>query len=265
MIGHLLSSILVLLFFYSSWTNITVRITVVLLVILFVYLNNDYYDVDNDLLTTNNPDRKTFLLDHLNESLGLQAICVGFALVIAGTYEVGLLLGSLASLSLGWIYSAYAKDIPFFDIVTFAGWGGSILLLSFPVVRLLGWILVGQLVLLTAVSQTIQVLRDQSDDRKASLQTTAVTLGSETTYWLAQLLITASALYGIGFLHQYFGALMVLPLAISFSPDTVNRYWLTVRAVLGIGWVSMLFWVLTYGETFGLLLRVGPSAELGLP
>jgi 4-hydroxybenzoate polyprenyltransferase len=237
------------------------RFVYALLLNLFSYLNNDYYDVERDLEGGRDVEKTRYLREHLGAALAAQ-IALALALVaLALGYDPELLVAGGLGAGVCWAYSARLKRVPYADVAAMTLWGAAMPLAAVPLDNELGWALVGQLALFSTCFELIQVLRDREEDAVARLETTAVRLGARRTLLLARLAMLATAVYAALILQRWLGlALLVAPLlpapnASDGSAEAIARYWNRVRLVFGLVWLATLAWVYTTGQSAGWLVR----------
>jgi 4-hydroxybenzoate polyprenyltransferase len=214
--------------------EIVARLVFGALLNLFVYLNNDYLDVEDDAASPTKAGRKVaYLQNHkpqaMRAQLGLLGLLSGFAVVWGG--------GLLAALALGagvcWIYSAKLKRMPFVDVLAMIVWGVAMPMVAVPPGHADGWWLLAQLGLFSGVFETVQVMRDHDEDARLGIRTTAVALGVVETKWLGRALLVASGVFAALVFHPL---LVAGPVAAAFLPvhrGAYDRYWNRIRLALG--------------------------------
>lgn len=211
---------------------------------LLVYLNNDWFDLDDDLeAATRDREKTRFLAAHRDAArraqLGLLALLTGFALVWGGGLLWPLLLGG----GVCWIYSALLKRRPYVDVIAMMIWGLAMPAVAVPPGHPEGLVLLGQLALFSGAFETIQVLRDRPLDARRGIRTTAVVLGRARTERLARGLLVLSGAYAATCFHPL---LAVLPLTAAMLPIPacgLQRYWNHVRMLLGPTLLLECAWV----------------------
>jgi 4-hydroxybenzoate polyprenyltransferase len=224
---------------------------------LFAYLNNDFCDIERDLAGGRDAEKTRFLAAHRSAALAVQCVLLAALLAVAALVRPGLALSVVLGGGLCVLYSAWLKRVPFVDVVAMAAWGMGMTLVAFPLSDPVGWVLVVQLGLFSAVFETIQVIRDEAEDRRSGIRTTAVQLGTARTLLLARACMFASALYGILVVHRIFALIQLGALAIPFTTDAPARFWTSVRLVLGVSFLCILASVFWTGRTAGLLVGFG--------
>jgi len=216
-----------------------VRTLFALVLNALVYLNNDYLDVDLDAQTPDKDRKKVlFLQAHKPQALALQWVLFG-ALMLIATAAPGLWLALLLGAGVCVAYSKWLKHVPGLDILAMGVWGFAMPLCGSPLERSLGLLLALQLGLMSAVFETIQVIRDYEADRAAGVRTTAVALGVGPTLWLARALMLASALYAAFVLHPVAGAIAAAALLVPMRPGAVDTYWTRIKLISGVAWLCI--------------------------
>ncbi len=232
--ANLAAAALIMLALRLPAHEIVVRLVFGALLNLFVYLNNDYLDVEDDAASPTKAGLKVaYLLNHKKEAvraqIGLLGLLVGFGVVWGG--------GLLAAVALGggvcWIYSARLKRMPFVDILAMIVWGIAMPMVAVPPGSEEGWRLLVQLGLFSGVFETVQVMRDHDEDARLGIRTTAVALGVIETKWLGRALLVGSGVYAALAFHPLlaFGPFAAVFLAV--HRGSYDRYWNRIRLVLG--------------------------------
>lgn len=232
--ANLVAAVAIMLALRLSWPELVMRTGFGVLLNLLVYLNNDWFDLDDDLVAGTRDRGKTeFLAAHrpaaLRAQWGLTGLLGGFALVWGGGLWVPLVVGA----GVCGIYSATLKRRPFVDVAAMMVWGMAMPAVAVPPGADVGWWLLGQLALFSGVFETIQVLRDREIDARRGIQTTAVVLGHGRTQRLARGLMVAAGAYAAWCFHP---ALLVLPVVAAGLPIPrvgLQGYWNRVRVLLG--------------------------------
>jgi 4-hydroxybenzoate polyprenyltransferase len=216
-----------------------VRTLFALVLNALVYLNNDYLDVDLDAQTPDKDRKKVlFLQAHKPQALALQWALLA-ALVLISTAAPGLWLALLLGAGVCVAYSKWLKHVAGLDILAMGVWGFAMPLCGSPLDRSLGLLLALQLGLMSAVFETIQVIRDYEADRAAGVRTTAVALGVRPTLWLARALMLVSALYAALVLQPVAGAIAAGALLVPMRPGAVDTYWTRIKLISGIAWLCI--------------------------
>jgi 4-hydroxybenzoate polyprenyltransferase len=214
--------------------EIAYRLAFAFVLNLLVYLNNDWYDLADDLAATGKDQRKNaYLVAHPRAAVGAQLGLLAILLALALAWGGGLLLALLAGGGVCWAYSAGLKRVPIFDVLAMIAWGVAMPLVGLAPGHPEGWLLLGQLGLFSGVFETIQIIRDHDADQAAGVRTTAVVLGRERARQLARgLMILAGVYAGLAFTWW----IAPLPLLAALIPmgEDIGRYWNRVRVVLGL-------------------------------
>ena len=225
---------------HLSWVELGFRGLFAFLLNLLVYLNNDWYDLADDLASSSKDHAKTtFLAEHpragLMAQIGLLALLTALALVWGG----GLIVALIAGGGVCWAYSAGLKRRPYLDVLAMIAWGVAMPLVGLAPGHPEGWLLLGQLGLYSGVFESIQVLRDHDADTEAGVRTTAVVLGPDRTRVLVRSMMVLAGLYAGAAFAWYFALLPVLAALMPIpsspqDPATVERYWHRVRLMMGL-------------------------------
>jgi 4-hydroxybenzoate polyprenyltransferase len=229
-----------------------------------VYLNNDYVDVDLDAQTPDKDRTKVmFLQAHKRQALLLQwalfAVLVAIAAVAPGLW-LALALGAGVCIA----YSKWLKHVPGLDVLAMGVWGFAMPLCGAPLDRSLGLLLALQLGLMSAVFETIQVIRDYDADRAAGVRTTAVVLGKPASLWLARGLMLASALYAALVLHPLAGVIAAGALLVPLRESAVDSYWTRIKLISGVAWLCICALTFLTERSHGVLLSVHASDTTSL-
>ena len=230
---------------HLEWPEVGYRCLFALLLNLLVYLNNDWYDLEDDLEAGTRDRAKTaYLAAHRRAGFHAQVGLLVVLVVMAVAWGGGLIYALFAGGGVCWAYSAGLKRRPFVDVLAMIAWG-----VAMPSVGLApghpeGWLLLAQLGLFSGVFETIQVLRDHEIDSAASVRTTAVVLGRPRTEQLARVLMVGAGIYaGLGF-AWYFA---VLPMVAASLPmpksGEVEGYWHRIRLLLGLSMIGQAAFV----------------------
>jgi len=245
--------------------ELLVRGAFALVLNLLVYLNNDVYDVVQDLESpTHDGDKTRFLREHPGAATLAQLGLVAVLLAVALAWGGGLLVAGLAGGGICWAYSARLKRVPYVDVLAMLAWGVAMPLVGFPLERTVGWLIVGLLGLFSGCFESIQVMRDHDEDLRSGVRTTAVALGVVRTRRLLALLFVAAGVYGAAVFHPLaaLGPGLAVLLPVPREPDALERYWTRVRVILGltlVGACAITWWT---GATAGLWVRVPVDAVL---
>lgn len=248
--ANLVAAIAVMLALRLSVDELVVRVVFGVLLNLFVYLNNDWLDLADDLASFTRDRAKTeFLAAHRAAAVRAQVGLFGLLIAIAMWHGAGLIWPLVLGAGICWAYTAKFKHRPYADVLAMIAWGVAMPLVGVPPGHAAGWPLLGQLALFSGVFETIQIMRDHDHDARRGIRTTAVVLGPARTSTLARWLLVASAIYAGAVFHPL---LMVLPLVASTASvpqSDLDGYWTRVRLLLGPTFI--LECVLAYMGGFG--------------
>jgi 1,4-dihydroxy-2-naphthoate octaprenyltransferase len=142
-------------------------------------------------------------------------------------------------------------------------WGVSMPLVGFPLDRMAGWILVGQLGLFSTVFESIQILRDRADDAAQAAQTTAVLLGEHATRRIIGGALIVAGGYAILCLSPWAGLAVIACVFMPIGED-IPRYWNRIRLVCGLAFLAECATLYATGHTQGLWLQIPADARLWL-
>lgn len=229
---------------HLSWIEIGFRAVFAFLLNLLVYLNNDWYDLADDLAATGKDQRKNaYLAEHRRAAVIAQLGLAGLLLALALIWGGGLLIALLAGAGVCWAYSAGLKRVPIFDVLAMIAWGMAMPLVGLAPGHPEGWLLLGQLGLFSGVFESIQVIRDHDADAAAGVRTTAVVLGLERAQLLVRALLILAGLYAGLMFTWWIAPLPILAVLIPLRRDDIDRYWNRVRVVLGLALLAETAWV----------------------
>jgi len=211
------------------------RLVFAFLLNVLVYLNNDFYDVADDMASEDKDRTKTeFLREHRSAAIVAQLGLVATLLAMALWWRDGLLLAGLVGGGVCWAYSAKLKRLPVVDVAAMIAWGVAMPMVGLPLDRLEGWVLLGQLGLFSGVFESIQVLRDHDEDAAIGVRTTAVVLGKARTRQLIQVMLALAGLYAAVFVHPLLAILPAVAAVMPMRANDPSLYWNDVRLMLGI-------------------------------
>jgi 4-hydroxybenzoate polyprenyltransferase len=249
--------------------DLVYRTLYALLLNVYIYLMNDYYDIELDLASPQKDQAKArFMAEHRGAArgalVGLAALGAGAALVHSSVLVVAFVVNSAVVL----VYSAWLKRWPLVDLVMMGLWGVTMALVALPEGALpdaigsllpariqltglaqgaasaaqiaLAWKLLGLLGLLCAAFEAIQVVRDEPGDRATAIVTTAVLLGVRGAAWLFRAIVVGAALYGWLAIGSPLALALGLALALPLTPERADRTWDLCRLLFGLVWVALL-------------------------
>lgn len=224
---------------------------------LLVYLNNDYLDLDADLAAPSREAAMTrFLAAHRRAAIVAQLGLCALAFAVALAFRIELLIPLVAGGGLCWAYSARLKRIAGLDVLAMILWGVAMSSVGAPLGDPLAWALVVQLGLFSGVFEAIQVLRDRPEDQRAGVRTTAVVLGERGTRALIRGLLIVAGLYASLVIHPGLGLLPLVGVGLPIDAAAIPAYWTRIRALLGISLLGAVAWIVAYGGTDGLVVRI---------
>lgn len=232
--ANLAAAVALMLALHLSIPEIVLRTTFGVLLNLLVYLNNDWFDLDDDLATTSRDHDKTeYLAAHrdaaVRAQLGLLGGLAGIAVIWGGGLGWALVIGA----GVCTLYSAVLKRRPFVDVLAMMVWGVAMPAVGVPPGHPEAWLLLGQLGLFSGVFETIQVLRDREIDAPRRIATTAVVLGASRTRALARGLMVLSGIYAAWCFHPLLLLPPLLAAALPLPAGDLQPYWNRVRLLLG--------------------------------
>jgi len=244
--------------FHLPWIDVGYRALYAVVLNVYIYLMNDYFDVELDLASPQKDQTKArFLAEHKGAGagalIGLGLLLLGAAAAHSWLLVIAFGVNSFIVL----IYSAWLKRKPMVDVVTMGLWGVSMALVGLPAASSgLGWRLVGLLGLLCSCFEIIQVVRDEPGDRVTNIVTTAILLGARGAAWLFRAMVLASALYGTLLFGQLrllapFGrsaveaqfpvaAALLIAAVLPLTPERADRTWDLCRLLFGAVWAALL-------------------------
>jgi 4-hydroxybenzoate polyprenyltransferase len=225
------------------WGDLLFRSAFALVLNVYVYLMNDYFDIAVDLASDQKDQPKVaFMAKHKGATLGAIAglgVLLAAAALIHGSLVLTLCL--LANTIIIGTYSAWLKRLPIVDILMMVLWGGAMQLVAVPDAnQALAWKLIGLVSLLCACYEPIQVIRDEPDDRKHGLVTTAVLLGTRATAWIYRVLVLVTTAYGVLLLESPVCWGFALAALLPLEPSTARRSWDLARVIFGLAWLGIL-------------------------
>jgi 4-hydroxybenzoate polyprenyltransferase len=234
------------------WPEVAWRLAFALGLNVLVYLDNDVADVQQDLISEDKDRAKTrFLSEHLGSArAGEVALLLGLT-AVAATIDLSLFVPLLVGGGVCWAYSRWLKRRPFVDVAAMVIWGGTMPAVAFGFDTANGWALVGLLALISGAFESTQVLRDLDEDSREGVRTTAVVIGAANTRHLVRFFALAAGAYGGLVLHSVVG--WIPALAVLLPRGDPSRDWNRLRAVCGVGFLAVLYFVWSTGELSGLL------------
>jgi 4-hydroxybenzoate polyprenyltransferase len=247
-----------------AWGEVLLRTAFAFGLNVLVYLNNDYFDVADDLQAASKDSAKSrFLADHMPAARAAQWVLLcTLALAALTDRGAGLLLPLLFGSGACFWYSAQLKRRPWADILSMMVWGVSMPMCGAPLGSALGVALALQLGLFSGVFETIQVLRDRDEDERQGLRTTAVVLGPRRTLMLARALMVAASAYALLVMQPIAALISMSALLVPFREHAAERYWNQVKLVCGCAWLVISAFIYSAGHSGGLLLAIERALQL---
>lgn len=239
--NNLAVSVSMMLAFALPWLDVLYRTGYALVLNVYVYLINDYCDIDVDLVSAKKDQAKVrFMAEHKGAALGA---LLGLGLVLLGAalaHSTLLVVAFVSNTVLIGAYSAWLKRVPFIDVLLMAAAGATMTIIGVPTGSLLGWKLIGVLALLSAGYETIQVIRDEPTDREQGVRTTAVLLGAMAAAWVFRAIMAGAAAYGFLVIGSPVGLGFALAVPLPLSTERATRTWDMVRIIGGLVWLGLL-------------------------
>jgi 4-hydroxybenzoate polyprenyltransferase len=239
------------------WTEVAFRALFAFVLNALVYLNNDWFDAEDDLRAPGRDGPRTrFLAQHMDSALAAQGVLLVILIAAALAFDPGLLLALLIGGGICVWYSHSLKRVPYLDVVAMAVWGIGMPMCGFPLDRTLGWCLALQLGTFAAVYETIQVMRDAPADAIAGIRTSGVVLGVARTRVLSRALMVVASLVAGTLLHPVAGVVAAAALLIPLDGSDVARRWTQVRMIYAAAWLIAIAWIWLTGSSAGLLWSI---------
>jgi 4-hydroxybenzoate polyprenyltransferase len=248
---------------HLPWLEILGRTSFAFGLNVLVYLNNDYFDVADDLRADGKDAVKArFLAEHLPAARAAQWALLALLTAVAIAWKPGLLVSLLCGAGVCVWYSAQLKHMPYADILSMMVWGVAMPLCGVPLHSVLGLLLALQLGLFSGVFETIQVLRDREEDAAQNVRTTAVVLGPRRTLIVARALMVLAGAYALLVMHPLAALISIGALLVPFQSNAIDgtasipRYWTRVKLVCGCAWLVMCGFVYFAGHSGGLRFAI---------
>ena len=242
--NNLLTSISLMLAFRLPWDDVLYRSVFAAVLNIYVYLINDYCDIDRDLASPQkDQDKARFMARNRGAVVG--ALVGLAAMLVAGAWYHShlLLLAVAANTVVVYTYSAWFKRIPIADVLIMSVCGVTISLVGLPEGKLLGWKLVGLLGFVCASFEVIQVIRDEPGDRESGVTTTAVLLGARASAWIFRAIVLGAAAYGYWVIGSLLPLVLLPAIFFPLTPAGASRTWDWCRVLFGGVWGGLLLQV----------------------
>lgn len=237
---------------------------------VFIYLQNDYYDIELDLASPQKDQAKArFMADHRGAARAALAALATLLLLSALLHSTVLLIAFAVNALVVFVYSAWLKRWPLVDVAMMGIWGVTMAMVALPpgalpagiegalaspiqlpwlaassaatVAQLaLAWKLILLLGLLCAAFEVIQVVRDEPGDRETKIVTTAVLLGARGAAWLFRAIVVGTAAYGLFVVGAPVSLVLLVAVALPLTPERADRTWDLCRILFGLAWVAIL-------------------------
>lgn len=226
--------------FHLELPDFTYRCGYALFLNIYVYLVNDFWDIDVDLASPKK-DRKKVRFMAENRSAAAGAILtLALVLLLAGfVHSRLLLLAFLINTVMIHAYSVWLKRVPIADLLMMALAGASMTMVGLPE-RPLGWKLLILLSLICSCYEVIQVIRDEPEDRQNDVRTTAVLLGARRAAWIYRAVMTLSAVYGLIIVGSPICLALLLAIPLPLTPERAPRSWDLARLITGSVWMGLM-------------------------
>ncbi len=247
--NNLAVTLSMMLAFRLAWPDLTYRLIYAVLLNMYVYLINDYFDIELDRRSPDRDrDHAEFMAAHRSATaggiIGLGVLLLAGALV----HSTLLVLAFVSSTAVIVLYSSSLKRVPIADLLMMAIAGGTGTIIGLPGDQLsgdqlLGWKLIGMLSILCCCYELIQIIRDEPTDRENKIKTTAVLLGVRTTTWIYRLVMTLAAVYGELVIGSHLALVLLVAALLPLSPARAARTWDGVRVISGSVWVGLMIQV----------------------
>jgi len=242
--NNLLTSVSLMLAFRLPWDDVLYRSVFAAVLNIYVYLINDYCDIDRDLASPQKDHDKARYMAR-NRGAAVGALIGLAALLVAGAlyHSELLLLAFAANTVVVYTYSRWFKRMPVADVLIMSVCGVTISLVGLPEGSLLGWKMVGLLGFICASFEVIQVIRDEPGDRRSGVTTTAVLLGARASAWIFRAIVLGAAAYGVFVIGSFVPLALAPAVLFPLSPDGASRTWDWCRVLFGGVWGGLLILV----------------------
>ena len=223
------------------WPDILYRGVFALLLNIYVYLINDYCDVEIDISSADKDRKKTAFLRENLKAARVALFSLAFVLGIAGIlHSPVLFICFLANTVVVYSYSVRFKRMPYIDVIAMIVCGITMSLAAVPQNGVIAYKYFVVLGLICAAFEVVQVIRDEPEDRLAGICTTAVRLGQFRARLIFVFLVLSVAAYSYFLIHSRAGLLFLLALAVPFSSKNASRAWDILRLIFGAAWLLMM-------------------------
>ena len=239
--NNLVSTVSLMLAFQLPWTDVAYRSVWAVILNLYIYLMNDYCDIERDLGSHQKDQAKArYMADNRRAAqfalLGLSAALLAGALLHSNLLVIALVANTVVV----WSYSAWFKQVAIVDVILMAICGVTISLPGLPVGDPMGLRVAAILGIICASFEVIQVVRDEPGDRSSGVTTTAVLLGIATSQWLFRAIVAAAAAYVVLVVGSPLGLAFLAALLFPLTPNKADRTWDLCRLLFGGIWLGVL-------------------------
>ena len=224
-----------------TWPDILYRGIFALILNIYVYLINDYCDVEIDISSADKDRGKTvFLMEH-RKAAKAALFFLALVLGIAGILHSPLLfICFLANTVVVYSYSAWFKRMPYLDVIAMVVCGVTMSLAAVPNNSAIAYRYLVVLGLICAAFEVVQIIRDEPEDRLAGIRTTAVRLGLIRARLIFVFLTLSAAAYAYFLINSLAGLLFLPAAAIPLSSKNASRSWDILRLIFGAAWLLMM-------------------------
>jgi len=224
-----------------TWPDFLYRGGFALLLNIYVYLINDYCDVETDIASADKDHKKTvFLMEH-RKAAGAALFSLALILGIAGILHSSLLfICFLANTVIVYSYSVWLKRMPYLDVIAMIVCGITMSLAAIPQNNVIAYRYLVVLGLICAAFEVVQIIRDEPDDRLAGIRTTAVRLGLFRARLIFVFLAVSAAAYSYFIINSLAGLLFFTSAAVPLTTKNASRSWDILRLIFGIAWLLMM-------------------------
>lgn len=224
-----------------AWPDILYRGCFALLLNIYVYLINDFCDVKIDISAADKDRNKTaFLMENqkaAKAALFSLALILGFAGIL---HSPVLFICFLANTAVVYSYSVWFKRMPYLDITAMVVCGITMSMAAIPPNSMIAIKYFGLLGLICAAFEVVQVIRDEPEDRRAGICTTAVRLGAFRARLIFIFLTLSAAAYAYFLIHSLAGFIFLLAPTVTLSSKNASRAWDILRLIFGTAWLLMM-------------------------
>ena len=223
------------------WPDFLYRGAFALLLNIYVYLINDYCDVEIDIASSDKDRKKTVFLKEHRKAAGAAMIFLALVLGIAGILHSPLLfICFIANTVVVYIYSILFKRMPYLDVFAMIVCGITMSLPAIPQHSVIAYKYLVVLGLICAAFEVVQVIRDEPEDRLAGINTTAVRLGQFRARLIFIFLALSVTAYSYFVVNSLAGLVFLLAPAVPLTPKKASRAWDVLRLIFGAGWFLMM-------------------------